>query len=616
MGIRAGTLAMIAVGIAIAVLAANAPAPSAGARQASGTGGSETSTVTYSGALQSTVQLVDSSGQVNEILSQDYTWKATWTGPTNLISDQSGRTLGWTSVSLSGSDSIQYPDSTQGPGQSQNCADSLSAATGQTFNAILPYGGNAITFALNTISPRQTPTQGGGCFMSPRLACPPGSVPNEQNGTYCSPDPAWKFKAGAKTFTIASNYGPTNVGGKIVTSDLTSSVSASGTGCPLSSSPSGAADRAHADTVPATVAQTVTLHIEDLIHGGNIDRTSQRVATGSHVRLMVACGLGPPDHGSVQWSIAGLSGHATTSSAIKDVPARQVTLQIPDATGQHLIPTNPPDDVHVGRPPRAISRHRDLSSPSVDFYFIQPGKWHVKVKARYNGRSLSASVTYYVVKPNPRFEPVHLGRARVYTTPVGYRLGLTGLDPANKSVGLRYGYQPSINRHVGPVSYALFQLITASESGTGFHPFITGPSLDTCVYQTLAHPDRHAFVTTNTPGAAALAFTDGPNMPLSGPSAGGLSQGPTGRARLNVTLDTFLLVVPVGGVPVALGDTRMNFVARARKIGHIWSTIPQPRPTIHTTIYPNRVRFVPGWPDVLNSSGVGCVGNPRQPPNG
>ncbi|MDT5171806.1 MAG: hypothetical protein QOD02_5164, partial [Mycobacterium sp.] len=75
--------------------------------------------------------------------------------------------------------------------------------------------------------------------------------------------------------------------------------------------------------------------------------------------------------------------------------------------------------------------------------------------------------------------------------------------------------------------------------------------------------------------------------------------------------------VPVGGVPVALGDTKMNFVARARKIGHIWSTIPQPRPTFQTTIYPNRVRFVPGWPPgVFNSQGVGCVANPLKPPNG
>src|SRR5947209_3054290 len=103
-GIRVAALAVIVVG----VLVANAPAASAGAGQVSGTGGDETSTVTYSGTLDSTVQLVDENNQVNETLTQDITWKATWTGPTNMISSSSGETLAWTSVKLSGSDSIQY----------------------------------------------------------------------------------------------------------------------------------------------------------------------------------------------------------------------------------------------------------------------------------------------------------------------------------------------------------------------------------------------------------------------------------------------------------------------------------------------------------------------------
>lgn len=250
MGIRVGALAVFVV----VLLVANVPAGSAGAGQASGMGGDETSTVTYSGTLNNTVQLVDSSGHVNEILTQDVTWRATWTGPTDMISDQSGETLPWTSVSLSGSDSIQYPDSNQGPGQTQNCADSLSAAGGQTFNAILPNGGDSITFALNTLSPHQSPTQGGGCTMPSRLACPPGSPANEQNGSYCSPDPAWKFKDGAQTFDISSNYGPTNVGGKVVTSDLSSTVSVSGAGCALSGSAAGAASvHAHAASPHLTV---------------------------------------------------------------------------------------------------------------------------------------------------------------------------------------------------------------------------------------------------------------------------------------------------------------------------------------------------------------------------
>ena len=54
--------------------------------------------------------------------------------------------------------------------------------------------------------------------MPARLTCPPGSVPNDQNGVLLRPGSGMKFKAGAKTFAVASDYGPTNVGGKIVTS--------------------------------------------------------------------------------------------------------------------------------------------------------------------------------------------------------------------------------------------------------------------------------------------------------------------------------------------------------------------------------------------------------------
>ena len=246
---RFGLLAVVAV---IAAIVAGSIGHAQGARAvlASGPSGNENSTVTYSGTLDSTVQLVDDNNQVNETLTQDVTWKATWTGPTSMISSSSGETLAWTSVTLSGSDSIRYRD-TGSPDQPQNCADSLSAAPGQTFNAILPFGADSITFALNVPQPSKTATAGGGCFMSPRLACPPGRPPNESGATsYCSPAPAWTFKDGAKTFDISSNYGPTNVGGKVITSDLTSTVSVSGDSCTLSAS----SDRvvAHAAAGPGT----------------------------------------------------------------------------------------------------------------------------------------------------------------------------------------------------------------------------------------------------------------------------------------------------------------------------------------------------------------------------
>ena len=194
------------------------------------------STVTYSGSLNSEVQLVDpTSGDISETLSQDITWKASWTGPTAMISDQSGMRVPWSMLMLSGSDSIQYAND-----PSRNCTDSLSASSGQDFGAILPNGADAITFSLNTPTPAATPAEGGGCQEPARLACPVGSPPVSPSTDYCDPAPMWMAKGGAQTYDVSSTFGPTDVGGKVVTSDLSSTITVSGNGCELSrSAPEG-----------------------------------------------------------------------------------------------------------------------------------------------------------------------------------------------------------------------------------------------------------------------------------------------------------------------------------------------------------------------------------------
>jgi lysophospholipase L1-like esterase len=206
--------------------------PSASPAGADPASANDQSTVTYSGSLNSEVQLVDpTSGDVTETLSQDISWTASWTGPTEMISDPSGMRVPWTTLALSGSDSTQYVND-----PSRNCTDSLSASPGQDFGAILPNGADAIVLSIYTPSPAATPAQGGGCQLPARLACPVGSPPISPSTDYCDPTPMWTANGGAQTYDDSSNYGPTNVGGKIVTSNLSSTITVSGNGCELSRS--------------------------------------------------------------------------------------------------------------------------------------------------------------------------------------------------------------------------------------------------------------------------------------------------------------------------------------------------------------------------------------------
>ena len=227
---------ILKISAATAMLALVMLIPSAPTAGADPNAANDQSTVTYSGSLNSEVQLVDTtSGSVSETLSQDITWKASWTGPTAMISDPSGMRLPWTMLALSGSDSIQYVND-----PSRNCSDSLSASPGQDFGAILPNGGDAITFSLNTPSPAATPAEGGGCQEPARLACPVGAPSVSPSTDYCDPAPMWMAKSGAQTYDVSSNYGPTDVGGKVVTSALSSTITVSGNGCELSrSAPEG-----------------------------------------------------------------------------------------------------------------------------------------------------------------------------------------------------------------------------------------------------------------------------------------------------------------------------------------------------------------------------------------
>src|SRR5579863_7145548 len=103
---RARILTISAVSVLLVLVMLIPSASTAGADSGSA---NDQSTVTYSGSLNSEVQLVDpTSGDVYETLSQDIAWKASWTGPTEMISDPSGMRVPWTTLTLSGSDSTQY----------------------------------------------------------------------------------------------------------------------------------------------------------------------------------------------------------------------------------------------------------------------------------------------------------------------------------------------------------------------------------------------------------------------------------------------------------------------------------------------------------------------------
>ncbi len=302
------------------------------------------------------------------------------------------------------------------------------------------------------------------------------------------------------------------------------------------------------------------LHIVDLLRGGNIEGTTQTAVTGEHMRLQAYCGSQQPDR--VRWTIAGLS----TSSPISSSAVEGLTY---------------------GRPPRPLTQ-AELRRNTIDFFFFQPGTWTIGVKDLTIGQS--RTVRFRVLKPNPGLRPLLWGRIGVTRNgPGGALLNhmIVGVIP-----GPRYRFNPQIPAGVVGGEFGITEIYTsnsrvAPQGVQDDH----GPALDNCFYLALQSPAGVTSVNVPSPGTTAFTFVDAPNSSLGPP----VPQRPGTRVRLNVTLRTYLIFIPQGGIPVGLALIRMNFIAQA---GHAivgaspfaWTLVgPQKQPNGGSTASANAV---------------------------
>jgi hypothetical protein len=369
----------------------------------------------------------------------------------------------------------------------------------------------------------------------------------------------------------------------------TSSVSAT-VGCGSTTRTTAAVSR---EAAAARADSSDDLQIIDLLKGGKIDGTTRTAVTGQHMRLQAFCNTVKPK--SVRWSIEGLStAEPLDSSAIEGLT--------------------------VGRSPRPLTS-ADRGRNIVEFYFFQPGTWKVTVRDR--GSSGSATVTFRVVKPDPGYQPLKWGRVITSNRAPGDHT----LDHMILITSLEYRYTPQLPADVQPGRFAITQLITRNQSATipGQPPIVAnvGPSLDNCIYLTLAQP-RAASVSVSSPGSTEFRFIDapfislGPPIPATAksPAVPGVPQAFGIRARLNVTLNTYLIFIPKDGVPVGLGATRMNFIGQARHgIGASpmgWTLDgTQKEPNGETSVSANRV-IEPTWTTrVQNTAAYDCPPPPE-----
>jgi hypothetical protein len=338
-------------------------------------------------------------------------------------------------------------------------------------------------------------------------------------------------------------------------------------------------------------------HIDTTNPAKRIDSQPQTVVTGAHIQLRGHLDTGKSDTGyTYKWNITGIGTppNPNTDSAIKTVNRTVVTGFVPQSLTQ-----------------------ADLATQNVDFFFVQPGTWVVTLTVTgYGASTYSLAVNYTVVKPQANLA-ISRGHIAIFTNNQGQTdsLGITGAPSAiDPRQGLSYRYAPSINQAVGTGNFAISQLIVLSVTTTPGGKQTKGPGADQCPFLGLAQPANAGSVSLASPGHAALVYEDGPNVGLA-------SLDPTNahgvRVQFAVTLTTFLEFIPLGGVPVALGQTTMTFTAHATTAnGHTWALSgAQSGPTFNTSYPAGSVSFV-GYPGFVFSTPQALFNCPAPPPGG
>jgi hypothetical protein len=326
--------------------------------------------------------------------------------------------------------------------------------------------------------------------------------------------------------------------------------------------------------------QTTRLPIFDDLKNQAQVTGPQTISTGQHVKLSIK----QPGLNGIDWSIDGITGDGNTSSAVNKYKLGELPTPLTKLT----------------------------NTPTVDFYFTQPGTWNVKVNALTNkGNTLTSEVIpYTVVKPTVTFQPT-LGTAGVYLDQHQKpHLGIhTAGQRTNPNVGLEYAYKTNpAPGTTGQANVAITQIISVILAHTNITDppppdRFNSPGLDACDYLLLESP-----AAGYAPIGSTIDFIDGPNKPLD-PGKG--------TWTLTTALDTYLMYIPEDGVPTGIGDTVMQFQATADSSllppGWLANPNKQTQPQITSNTLSNNQVVFPQWSRTAQVNPVGC---PPKPPSG
>jgi len=279
--------------------------------------------------------------------------------------------------------------------------------------------------------------------------------------------------------------------------------------------------------------------------GENLDCTTTNPLIGTHIVVAVGADTDP----GWAWSVTRPPGDAGTSAvrAYDLLPAR----------GRKSLKPVPLD-------------YQDLTARTLSLYFVQPGPCQITLTGSVgNGQTLTATATFNVIAPVPAVsvtdpgvktsddEGAVLHQEASGGNPAGWylRLAAKGSDSGHAPPILKYSYSVRLPLAIkAPGIIFVTQLI--ERRVTRNREVLSGQDtkgahwIDNCVVYDNKTTDANATLETQDTPEIRLVYS--------------------GTYTDHVSLWTYLMYQPPGGVPVALGEMTFSWGIRAVPEGDTW----------------------------------------------
>ena len=250
------------------------------------------------------------------------------------------------------------------------------------------------------------------------------------------------------------------------------------------------------------------------------------------------------------WSVTGRTDDPSTTSAVRAYdllpPRGRTSLKPVTLDGQ------------------------DLTAKKLSLYFVQPGPCQITLTASIgNGQTQTATATFNVIAPEPTVsvsqpggkasddEGAVLHQEASDGNPAGWylRLAAKGSDSGHAPPILKYSYSVQLPLAVKApgtifVTQLIERLVTRNKQTISGQDTKGAHWIDNCVVYANKMADANATLETQDTPEIRLAHT--------------------GTYTDHVSLWTYLMYQPPGGVPVALGELTFSWDIKAVPDGDIW----------------------------------------------